>query len=112
MRAETKHALKKFGLGFLNFAIAIGLMIALQVLAHGHLSNRILNLLAVAIMATAYLAGTRLIERYRLTEFDDTGGFREFAGGLVLGFCLFSATMLLLWPSPSITQTAGDPHPG
>jgi len=97
MRAETKHALKKFGLGFLNFAIAIGLMIALQVLAHGHLSNRILNLLAVAIMATAYLAGTRLIERYRLTEFDDTGGFREFAGGLILGFCLFSATMLLLW---------------
>ena len=97
MRAETKHALKQFGLGFLNFTIAIGLLIALQVLAHGHLPNRILNLLAVAIMLAAYLGGTRLIERVHLTEFDNTGGFREFAGGLVLGFCLFSATMLLLW---------------
>jgi uncharacterized protein len=97
MRAEAKHALKQFGLGFLNFTIAIALMIAVRVLAHGHLSDRILNTLAVVIMAAAYLGGTRLIERVHLTEFDGTGGFREFAGGLALGFCLFSATMLLLW---------------
>ena len=97
MRAERKHALKQFGLGLLNLALAIGPMIAVRVLAHGHLSNRILNTLAVVIMATAYLAGTRLIERVHLTEFDNTGGFREFPAGLALGFCLFSATMLLLW---------------
>jgi membrane protease YdiL (CAAX protease family) len=97
MRAEAKHALKQFGLGFLNFTIAIGLMIAVHVLARGHLSDRILNILAAAIMLAAYLGETRLIERVHLTEFDGTGGFREFAGGLTLGFFLFSATMLLLW---------------
>jgi len=97
MRAETKHALKQFGLGFLNFAIAIGLMIAVHVLARGRLSDDLASIVAVAIMLAAYLGGTRLIERVRLTEFDGTGGFREFAGGLALGFFLFSATMLLLW---------------
>jgi membrane protease YdiL (CAAX protease family) len=97
MRAEAKHALKQFGLGFLNFTIAIGLMIAVHVLARGHLSVALSTVVAVAIMLAAYLGGTRLIERVHLTEFDDTGGLREFPAGLVLGFFLFSATMLLLW---------------
>lgn len=94
---NVRHALKQFFLGLLNVALAIGLMIAVRILAHGRLSNATLNLLAIVLMATAYLAGTRWIERIHLTEFDDTGGLREFPIGLALGFCLFSATMLLLW---------------
>ncbi|MGA7158482.1 MAG: type II CAAX endopeptidase family protein [Acidobacteriaceae bacterium] len=97
MRIETKHAIKQFLLGILNLAIAIGLMVAVRILAHGHLSDRALNILAIVIMATAYLGGTRVIEHIHLTEFDDAGGIGEFPSGLILGFCLFSTTMLLLW---------------
>jgi len=98
MRSELKRALKQFGLGIMNLVIAIALLIAVQVVPHGHVPNLVLGIIGAAIMAAVYLVGGRLIERYQPAEFAGVGGIREFACGLGLGFCLFSVVMLLLWP--------------
>jgi hypothetical protein len=98
VRSELTQAIKRFGLGILNLTIAIALYIAVVVIARGHLSAIVLPIVGAVIMAAAYIGGSRLIEDQRLTEFAGAGGIREFAGGLSLGFCLFSAVMVLLWP--------------
>jgi membrane protease YdiL (CAAX protease family) len=98
VRSELKSAIKRFGLGIVNLTIAIALYIAVAVIAHGHLSNFVLTIIGAVIMAAAYIGGGRLIEAQRLTEFAGGGSTREFAVGLGLGFCLFSAVMVLLWP--------------
>jgi membrane protease YdiL (CAAX protease family) len=104
MRSELKQAWKRFGLGMLNLAIAIGLFFAVKAIAPGHVSAFWLSIIAAAILATAYLAGGRWIEHRHPTEFRGTGGIAEFAGGTVLGFLLFSAVMAVLW-------AAGAYHP-
>jgi hypothetical protein len=98
VRSEPKRVIKRFGLGILNLAIAIALFIAVRAFTHGHVSDLVLRIIGAAIMAAAYLGGSRLIKGQQLTEFTGTGGIREFAGGLGLGFCLFSAVMVVLWP--------------
>lgn len=98
MRSELKQALKRFGLGILNLVIAVALLIAVQVVAHGHVPDLVLGIIGAAIMAAVYLVGGRLIERHQPAELTGTAGVREFACGLALGFCLFSTVMLLLWP--------------
>jgi membrane protease YdiL (CAAX protease family) len=104
MRMELKRAGKRFGLGLLDLAIALGLFFAAAGVARGRVPTFWLSIIAAAIFATVYLAGGRWIERCGLTEFKGTGGLKEFAGGVGLGLLLFSAVMALLW-------AAGAYHP-
>lgn len=97
MRSGLKPAGKRFGLGMLNLAIAVALFFAVKAVLPSHVPVILLPLIAAAIMATAYLAGGRWIERRHPTEFQGTGGIAEFARGAGLGFLLFSAVMALLW---------------
>lgn len=96
-QGEVKQALRRFGLGMLNLAVAIVLFLALQATTHGQVSEFVLTIIGATIMALAYLLGGRWIERRNPVEFARTGEMREFAGGLALGFVLFSEVIALLW---------------
>ncbi len=98
MQTELRLAMKKFGLGMANLAIAIFLVIAVQAITRGRSSAFVPKIIGAAILAAAYLGGGRWIEGRQSVECARAGIVQEFAGGLGLGLGLFSAVMVLLWP--------------
>ena len=107
MHSEAKEAIKRFSLGLLNFALAIILLIVVSKIAHGRIPSLALRIITAAVVIVAYLAGIRLIERRPIPEFARTGSrLGKLTAGLALGFCLFSAVILLLW-TLSIYQPLG-----
>lgn len=97
MNIKLRSAGKRLGLGLLNVALAIVLYSVVQAMVHGRVPVLGLSIIAAVILAAAYLAGGRWIERRRITEFVGSGGIMEFAAGVGLGILLFSAVIAALW---------------
>jgi uncharacterized protein len=93
----TKTKLAYVRRGALNLAVVLAVVFGLQHLVRGRVSDALgVAALSIVLLVT-YLAGVRWIEGRPPSELLNSAGFREFAGGLALGFTLFTTLMLLLW---------------
>ena len=91
MRERWKEA----GLGLLNLAVVVGVIMLFQPLIRRYLPTAGAGVLALACFLT-YLAAVRFIERRRPSELEARYAAPEVVAGLVLGFVLFSVVMALL----------------
>jgi membrane protease YdiL (CAAX protease family) len=84
------------GRGVLNLAVVLALVLGLQALIRGRVSDTLGLIALSSALVVSYVAGVHWIERRQASELLAPAGFTEFAGGLALGLVLFTTLLLLL----------------
>jgi uncharacterized protein len=97
MRPGTSRVGKQLGLGLLSFLATLVVVVLLSLALHRHLPVLARQAIAAGVVAVAYVAFSRWIERSVPPEFDRPGKLSESLVGLVIGVGLFSVVIGLLW---------------
>ena len=97
MRPEIRRQGKQLGLGLLSFLATIAVVVLLALALRRHLPLLARQAIAAAVVAVAYAAFSRWIERSVPPEFNRPGGSSESLAGLVIGAGLFSIVIGVLW---------------
>jgi uncharacterized protein len=95
---------KETGLGLLNLAAIILLIVAAQPVFRKHLPNGVGRALLALLVLAAYVAASKWIERRTPSELSVSRLLPEAAAGFAGGLLLFSSVMAILW-------AAGVYHP-
>ncbi len=88
---------KEAGLGLLNLFFVVLVVILAQRLLRNHLPQVGSGAVLAIIVLATYLAASKWIERRTPSELNPARLLPETGIGLVLGFALFSAVMVVLW---------------
>src|SRR5208282_1882507 len=78
------------GRGLLNLAVVLAVVLGLQALIRGRVSDTLGLIVLSSAVVASYVAGVRWIERRPASELLAAVGFTEFAAGLALGLALFT----------------------